>query len=357
VDYIVIYYVWNLFTILLNRKYLIDAFMKFYFSFFILAFCLSAKTQTIHITGFVQDDKGNSISNALIQIKKSKTGIYSDSAGHFAIDVPLNSVIVASHANYKNTELPTAKKTFDNVVLTLEKDPKANNAEYNKDVDQYNARVYQSAITNPGSNVYGMKMTGLIPSFTHKENTRGSQYLFENWLNGAVLDSNGNMLGLNYKLNYDKVNGTLLATTDYQSALQVDRSLYKSFILFSDSGDTLHYDLVQEMDPSHYALLLGGNTDFKVYKLTATKFNKANYHTDGMVSSGNPYDEYEDETKYYVCNIKTNSCQSFSLRKKSILSAFNNDARVNEYFSKNKELIDETFIRNLVLYISVPADN
>jgi hypothetical protein len=318
----------------------------------------STSAQTIHITGFVKDENGKSISNAMVQIKETKKGTYSDTAGSFTIDVPLNSTLIISHANYKNAELPTAKKTFENVVLTLEADPKAEKtADYTKDVDQYNTRTLQNSVNNPGSNVYGVRMTGLIPSFTHKEDTRGTQYLFDKWVTGAVLNANGEKLGLDYKLNYDKINGNLLATTDFTSALEVDKTQYKTFLLYTEEGDTIEYNLVKNIDPAHYAMLIGAGEDFKTYKLVTTKFEKSDYHTDGIASTGNPYDEYVDATKYFVCNTKINTCQAFSLKKKSILAAFNNDAKVTDYFSKHKEFIDEAAIRNLMDYLNGISDN
>ena len=97
-----------------------------------------------------------------------------------------------------------------------------------------------------------------------------------------------------------------------------------------------------------------------VFKLTTTKFVKANFQSDGIVSTGNNYDEYVDDVKYYVYNGRTDAYQPFLLKKKSIIAAFDNNARVNEYFSKHKDAIDENVVKNLADYINgetKPTDN
>ena len=56
--------------------------------------------------------------------------------------------------------------------------------------------------------------------------------------------------------------------------------------------------------------VLSAGSKYKIYKLTTTKFIKSDMETNGLVSSGNPYDEYADEITYYVLTVKGNNVKN-----------------------------------------------
>jgi len=158
----------------------------------------------------------------------------------------------------------------------------------------------------------------LLPVFSHKEETKGSRYLFNEWAHGSVVNADNSAFNNSgYLYNYDKMEGGLLMTGDKQSAIEVDKAQIKSFTVYIDKDKPFVFENVPPVDNAHFVQVISAGTKFKIYKLTKTKFVKANYHTDGLVSSGNPYDEYVDEDSYFLLTAG-NEMKKLNLKKKSV---------------------------------------
>ena len=83
-----------------------------------------------------------------------------------------------------------------------------------------------------------------------------------------------------------------------------------------------------------------------LYKSIKTKFEKADYTTNGMVETGKNYDEYVDEATYYVLPAGEKQVVTVELKKKSIKGAFPNEQeKVNSYLSDHRnDFINESFL-------------
>jgi TonB-linked SusC/RagA family outer membrane protein len=76
--------------------------------------------QKVHVTGTVNDDKGNPAVNASVTVRGAKTGTTTDASGAFAIDVPNSkSVIVITNTGFESQELQVGTKTTFNVSLKV----------------------------------------------------------------------------------------------------------------------------------------------------------------------------------------------------------------------------------------------
>ncbi|CAN5150246.1 TonB-dependent receptor [soil metagenome] len=76
--------------------------------------------QKVHVTGTVNDDKGNPAANASVSVRGSKTGTTTDASGAFAIDVPSSkSVIVITNTGFESQEFAVGTKTNFNVSLKI----------------------------------------------------------------------------------------------------------------------------------------------------------------------------------------------------------------------------------------------
>jgi len=194
-----------------------------------------------------------------------------------------------------------------------------------------------------------------LPIFGHKEDTKGSRYLFEHWVNGyAVNNKNITINVVGYAFNYDKINSSLLVTTDKRSCIEVANADLNSFVLTDDerSYSFVHLPFINpkvffieiEKDAAKYAL----------YKLIKTKFIKSNYHNDGLTESGNNYDEYADETEYYIVFPGGTSFKKIELKKKSIKEVFAaENAKVDSYFSQHKnDDFTENYLKGLVQFLN-----
>jgi hypothetical protein len=89
---------------------------------------------------------------------------------------------------------------------------------------------------------------------------------------------------------------------------------------------------------------------YGLYKLTKTHFKKADYHTDGMIESGNNYDEYVDESEYYLVMPGGKDVKKVELKKKSIREALAEvRQKTDDFFGFHRgDDINENFLIGLV---------
>jgi len=202
--------------------------------------------------------------------------------------------------------------------------------------------------------VYGGRTSGTLPVFHPLDDTKGSRYLFKDWVSGFVVSPQDSVYkNPNYGFNYDKMNGGLLLTQDKKSVIEIDQSRIKSFTLYDNLGRTQVFEYAPEIDKTHYPQVLASGSKYKIYKLTTTKFVKANYQTDGMTSTGNNYDEYVDEDTYYVLNVQTKQLQPLGLKKKAIKTAFANEGnKINSFFEAYTDKIDDSYLKKLGDYMN-----
>jgi len=180
-------------------------------------------------------------------------------------------------------------------------------------------------VTLPTSNLY---MGSAIPVFAHKEDTKGSRYLYDKWVKGSVLTVQ-NVLFNNdkYVFNYDKVAKNLMAilAQDKNVMIELDKQNIKSFSLMEDNA-TIDFEKVPLISAQNFQIVLvkaGGK--YALYKSITTKFTKANYVSNGLTERGNNYDEYVDEAIYFVV-APNNILRRVELKKKSIKAVFFEDA-------------------------------
>ena len=96
-------------------------FKKMIFSLLIMLFGIGVQAQQkVHVSGTVNDDKGNPAVNASVTVKGAKTGVTTDAGGAFAIDVPSSkSVIVITHTGFESQEMQVGNNTAFNVSLKV----------------------------------------------------------------------------------------------------------------------------------------------------------------------------------------------------------------------------------------------
>jgi hypothetical protein len=367
-----------------------------------LLLLLSAQStaQKINITGSVKDVHDHAIPLASITTGKSKTGVAADGNGNFSLSVLPNTAIYISALGFKDTVINVQATTHLQIVLQPAENYLSNvqvTASQNKFTPQFSNQLkneivqaeflhykMENNISSSGISVYeGNRIVGnsivsyhittnapsgniyqgsALPEFHSKEDTKGSIYLFDSWMQGTVVNGyDSNIVNDDKNLyNINKITGDLVMTRDFRRALTLDKTRISFFTLFDSSKNAHTFMTVPEINIDLFCEVIALGDSCAVFKLTTTKFVKANFQSDGIVSTGNNYDEYVDDVKYYVYNGRTDAYQPFLLKKKSIIAAFDNNARVNEYFSKHKDAIDENVVKNLADYINgetKPTDN
>ena len=308
---------------------------------FVLGF-ENAEAQLITIKGKIRDDKKAPIYGASVLVKGANAGVSTDSLGQFELQVKATAVLSISAVGYLEETFKVRDADDQTKIdVILHPDPKllkeavvkgTSNGGVERQMEPINQQVVGSTILDfresqnlftgqtlterlvqnpagPGATLQhtvssspnGTVYTGAaIPVFNHKEDTRGTRFLFEKWVTGTVVDSSGNTFNpKNFIYNYDKVTRNLLLTQDMNQVVEVEKEVVHSFTLKGEAGEYT-FEKVNVIDKSGPLLrLVNPQGKYGLYKYLKVKFVKSDYHSDGMVESGNPYDEYVDQSRYF----------------------------------------------------------
>jgi hypothetical protein len=338
--------------------------MKKYTFFALLLACIlgSASAQTITATGTIKSTEGDLLHFAFVQDKVSKHAVYTDSLGNFTIDVSPNAHLYVNCTGYRDTMISVNNQTNFLVVLHLagvnitataagvteSANRKALKQEFSDEI------TLKSGIMGKNDQ-FDAGQGALIPVFQPKDETQGSRYLFKGWVHGYVVNSKDSIVqNPQFQFEYDKMGGGLLLTRDQRSAIEIDRDLVKSFTLYDNLNRSYTFERVPQIDNNHYIQVVASGNKYKIYKAIKTNFVKSNYTTDGLSTTGNNYDEYIDENTYYVYDVKTNSLQKLSLKKKSIKEDFAKDQdKLNKFMSDHSsDDIDDFYLTSLGSYMN-----
>ena len=362
---------------------------------FFVCFTSWVMGQTKNITGTIKDDKGNPVSYAVIQIKGTNKGFNSDSLGEFSFAVKSNATLLISAMGYESSSVNIGQQVKLSITLKtatgyLTDVSVSSNTKQNLDesvVQKMANNMLQDFMANANINTGGPIVTeglqvingrlqatssssmlptsspfsGLqpgvyygaaLPVFTHKDETKGSKYLYNQWVKGTATNA-GNKIITNdaYLYNYDKMGRKLLVTTDKATVIEINKNDLKSFSLIDPNKIENVFEKVALIDADNFFIqLLKDSSGYSLYKSIKTKFVRSNYHSTGLTESGNNYDEYVDEYEYYIVFPKFKDYIKVELKKKSIKDALiKEEAKVKTYFSKNAyEGINEQFLVGLI---------
>jgi hypothetical protein len=201
----------------------------------------------------------------------------------------------------------------------------------------------------------GNNMRTSFVSFSSRENTRGSRYLFREWVKGSVTDTANTIYDNKYYFfNYDKISHNLYLTTDKKEVIEIDKNTIRSFTLRDENGIGHTFERIPTIDNSGFCELLVDNSGtYVAYKVVNTHFEKSNYITDGLVETGKNYDEYVDNTQYYIGFKSSGGFRKVELTKKSLRKALGPNPKMDVFFNQHKEdLIDDNYLRGLVDFLN-----
>lgn len=189
-----------------------------------------------------------------------------------------------------------------------------------------------------------------LPSVYHKEVTHGSPFLIPIYVPGMVVtQSYGIISKKDYLYNYDKVTGNLLLIKDKESPIAVDRERVNSFCLKLDKGGYI-FMRVPLINSNEFFQVINKGPKYSCYKLFKNIFINANQKTNGYITDGKDYDEYQDIETYYMVDEKKEEWSIFELTRKSIKKTFGSqNPAVNKYFKDHRyDVITESVLANLI---------
>src|SRR5215471_15618468 len=153
---------------------------------------------------------------------------------------------------------------------------------------QVNAPSIETAFKNYLQAESGHVYNGsALPVFLIKEDTKGNRYLYERWVKGSVVGTDGVVYNSSkYSFNYDKVGQKLLMLLDSNKMLTLNSGDISGFTLQDDTSQYHFERLKNSTDLNFYQSLYKDEKGYSFNKLLKTKFMKADYQSNGIVESG-----------------------------------------------------------------------
>ncbi len=192
--------------------------------------------------------------------------------------------------------------------------------------------------------------TTTITTFNNSE-VRGTRYLYSDWIAGSVTNENNETYSENYTFNFDKINHDLYAKNNNISVV-IDKSKIKYFTIGYQKF--INSSLIDaKVKGLFYEVLVNDTSKISLYKLTITKFVKADPTNMMNVKTGNFSSEYVDEAKYFVSNIN-GQLNKINLTENNIKKVLKfNGERLNTYFALHStEDVDENFLIRLIKFLN-----
>lgn len=300
--------------------------------------------QTIEVKGTVNNQKGQPVPFAFVRDAQHNYATYADSTGAFLIKADPASALAVYANNYKSAQVKIDNKTDITVVLPADgqggvvANLNSGNGEVNS---SFLSRGQMLTISTGLPSGGAVAKDGFV-----QEPTRGSRYLFSNWVPGYGISKKDSLVVETSNMyNYDKINGNILYTNDGKSMAQVSPSQLKSFSLYDRKGHAHLYENAPGVDKKPFVEVLLSTPKYKIYKKIDTKLSRADFHTDGVLEMGHRYDEYVDVDRYYFVGAD-GKLQSVSLKKSTLKKLLGGDADAF-IASQGSRDVDEDYVKDL----------
>lgn len=232
------------------------------------------------------------------------------------------------------------------LVLAIFTDAKAQSTQAAMSID--NAIQELSKTAGAGSKLN----TGesFVTYHNDREPPKGSRLLFNDWPRGFVIGIYDTVLkDSNLFLNYDKITHNLYLTFDGRTIVKVETGQARE-LHFLEGGSQTVLTRVDGIDPHVFFQRLSdspGQSHYVLYRLLKTQFRRANYYTDGLVTTGNNYDEYIDVYEYYIVMPGARQYAPVSLKKRSVREALG--PKADAWFAAHRgDRLDEAGLTALV---------
>jgi len=315
--------------------------MKAVYLVFLTILSFKSVGQTVSISGTVKDEHGQAIPFAFVRDARHYSATYTDSVGAYLLKADPSSTLSAYAIGYSDAHIPIAKKNVIDIVMNKGTSSAGANFKLPAGTsdDNIGFLTRQQLSAQTGSSQLAKA------GFTH-EPTKGSPYLFDEWVHGFAVGTSDSLLyDINNLYNYDKKSGELLFTTDKRSVMQVNKAGVKYFCLFNGKLYPSVFENAPAVSKKPFTEVLLTTPSFKIYKLTDTKLERADFHTDGVIESGHRYDEYIDAVHYFFVKVGEKPKQ-ISLKKKTLKELIGSDA--DKFIAAQGDRdVDDGYVREL----------
>ena len=311
----------------------------------------TAKKQIFH--GVVKDEKNKPVQNASVMVQSEDNGTVTDSLGYFKIAAKPDAVLIVNAEGYETLLTPIGKDEL--IRLIMKKSRTLNNSNVDDLLKQQSAsNDFKNYLNSESSKNY----TGsYLTVFKNKDETVGSRFLFDHWVNDKLIDKKGQEINtVNCLFNYDKISGKLLATLDKKTIIEIEDSSIRQYSLLPPGGNEIRFKKILNIDDKYFLIQLvdGENKNYSLYKSLRTQFVKADFTTNGLIQSGKKYDEYVDKVAYYIGVPGMDVFTKLELKEKQIKKVLiKEEKQVKAFFDMHREDdLNESFLIQLILTIN-----
>jgi hypothetical protein len=292
-------------------------------------------------SGSVRDASGKPLHFVFVGDVANRKAVFTDSLGNFMITIKPDTKLAFELDGYRDT-VASNINTNTGLLITL------NPVGTGPDASSSSLSTKMQVETSESPEIASIAEGGLIAPGHKKGDLRGSQYLFDVFVHGYLVNNSGELVFQpNYLLDYDKVSGGLLLTPDKRKIVNVAWDQVETFTLYGMNDKRYDFGKVPAIDQSHFLQILSSGPKYKICKAIKTKFVKADYINNGLAAHGHDYDEYVDDFYYYVVP-EGGQPQKLSLRKRSLKEVFAKDAdKLNKFMSQASGDIDDDYLTKL----------
>ena len=140
---------------------------------------------------------------------------------------------------------------------------------------------------------------------------------------------------------------------DSATVIELSSGAIAGFSLKADGRVQVFERLKNSSDLNFYQPVYKDDKGYSLYKLLTTKFKKADYQSNGIIESGNKYDEYTDQLEYFIVSPKQELVK-ITFKKKALEKALENESsKVDGFFNQHKgDEVNEDFVKKLLQFLN-----
>ncbi len=196
-----------------------------------------------------------------------------------------------------------------------------------------NTRIPSSAVIE--ENLNALAEGGIYTNtFDNRyEGVKGSPFLSNAWEKGGLLLISGTFYN-NIELKLDVYNNNLIYKNEKGEEMMLDKAQIDYFLLITKDGAPRKFKLIHSPDNPlgiYYEVLYDDKSSFLIRH--SKQFVKADYQK--AYNANRPYDEFKDETNYYLLKANGDEPLKVKLSKKSALDVFENEPWVGSYITEH----------------------
>jgi hypothetical protein len=188
--------------------------------------------------------------------------------------------------------------------------------------------------------------------------TKGSPLLFDSaWAHAKVVSENNEVISNDSLLfNFNKLNQNLLLTQDYQKIYEVDKRDFKSVTFYWHDSVYIFEHVFAINKKDFFQEIIRDDKKYSLYKFIHTTIKPVNWHSNGLTTEGELYDQYVDDPVYYIIFPDKEYRILNKINRKSVEKAFNlkkDNQKVKIWLAgKNNNLTGEDLLWNLIINLN-----